>query len=141
MPSSILIAVGGNSLIRAGQRGTIDEQRENARITAECIADVAGEGHRLIVTHGNGPQVGSQLLRSEAAATQTYTVPLDICVAMTQGEIGFTLQSMLSSALRRRKIDRPVVCIVTQVVVDPADPALFKRRRGTKTPGVELEHH
>jgi carbamate kinase len=126
MPSSILIAVGGNSLIRAGQRGTIDEQRENARITAECIADVAAQGHRLIVTHGNGPQVGSLLLRSEAAAAQTYTVPLDICVAMTQGEIGFTLQSMLSAALRRRKITRPVVCIVTQVVVDPNDPAFSR---------------
>ncbi len=126
MSSTIVIAVGGNSLIRAGQRGTIDEQRENAQVTAECIAEVAASGHEIVVTHGNGPQVGSQLLRSEAAAAQTYTVPLDVCVAMTQGEIGFSLQNCLQASLRKRNIHRPVVTVVTQVVVDLSDPA-FER--------------
>jgi carbamate kinase len=124
--SSILIAVGGNSLIRAGQRGTIEEQRENARITAERIAEIASRGGRLVITHGNGPQVGSQLLRSEAGLSQTYGIPLDVCVAMTQGEIGFTLQNALQAVLRRRKILRPVVTVVTQVVVDANDPAFQK---------------
>jgi len=74
---SILVAVGGNSLIRAGQRGTIAEQLENARITSECIAGIVSRGYELVVTHGNGPQVGAQLLRSEAGSSQTYTLPLE----------------------------------------------------------------
>jgi carbamate kinase len=76
-----------------------------------------------VLTHGNGPQVGSQLLRSEAGSSQTYQSPLDVCVAMTQGEIGFILQNALQAALRERGINRPVVTLVTQVVVDREDPA------------------
>lgn len=126
MEKSILVAVGGNSLIRAGQRGTIAEQLENAWMTAECIAEIAGRGFKLIVTHGNGPQVGAQLLRSEAGSSQTYTMTLDVCVAMTQGEIGFALQNSLQEAFRKRSIKRPVVTVITQVVVDKNDPA-FQR--------------
>jgi carbamate kinase len=126
MPRSILIAIGGNSLIRAGQRGTIEEQRENARITSEHIAEIASRGDRLVITHGNGPQVGSQLLRSEAGIAQTYGLPLDVCVAMTQGEIGYALQNSLQTILRRRKIVRPVITVVTQVVVDANDQAFQK---------------
>jgi carbamate kinase len=77
----------------------------------------------LIVTHGNGPQVGAQLLRSESGSSQTYTLPLDICVAMTQGEIGFALQNSLQLAFQKHHIHRQVVSIVTQVVVDKNDPA------------------
>jgi carbamate kinase len=124
--NSILVAVGGNSLIRAGQRGTIAEQRENVRITAEFIAGIAARGYSLVVTHGNGPQVGAQLLRSEAGSSQTYTLPLDICVAMTQGEIGFALQNSMQMTFRKHGINRPVVTVVTQVVVDKNDPA-FQR--------------
>ena len=126
MSRSILIAVGGNSLIRAGQRGTIDEQRENARLTAEHIAEIAVRGDRLVITHGNGPQVGSQLLRAEAGLSQTYGLPLDVCVAMTQGEIGYALQNSLQTILRRRKASRPVITVITQVVVDAADAAFQK---------------
>ena len=126
MKNSILVAVGGNSLIRAGQRGTIAEQFENVRQTAECIVGIAARGFALIVTHGNGPQVGAQLLRSEAGSAQTYTLPLDLCVAMTQGEIGFAIQNSLQQAFQKHQIHRPVVTIVTQVVVDKNDPA-FQR--------------
>jgi carbamate kinase len=128
----VLIAVGGNSLIRAGQRGTIAEQIENARLTAERIACIAARGYRLVITHGNGPQVGAQLLRSEAGSSQAYTLPLDVCVAMTQGEIGFTLQNSLEQALKKRGIKRSIVTMVTQVVVDKKDPAF---RRPTKPIG------
>jgi carbamate kinase len=124
--NSILVAVGGNSLNRAGQRGTIAEQRENVRITAEFIAGIAARGFALIVTHGNGPQVGAQLLRSEAGSSQTYALPLDICVAMTQGEIGFALQNSMQSAFRKHGIHRAIVTVLTQVVVDKNDPA-FQR--------------
>jgi len=121
--NSILVAVGGNSLIRAGQRGTITEQRENARFTAECIAGIAARGYSLVVTHGNGPQVGAQLLRSEAGSSQSYTLPLDMCVAMTQGEIGFALQNSMQMTFRKHGILHPVVTIVTQVIVDKNDYA------------------
>jgi carbamate kinase len=124
--NSILVAIGGNSLIRAGQRGTIAEQLENAKLTAECLAGIVERGYSLVVTHGNGPQVGAQLLRSEAGSTQTYTLPLDVCVAMTQGEIGFALQNSMQKSFRKHGIKRSVVTIVTQVVVDKNDPA-FQR--------------
>ncbi len=123
MPRSVLIAVGGNSLIRAGQRGTIQEQFENARLTAAHIAELAALGYRLVITHGNGPQVGSQLLRSEAGLSQTYTQPLDVCVAATQGEIGYILQNALQSELRKRKLGIAVATIITQVRVSKSDRA------------------
>ena len=126
MKKSMLVAVGGNSLVRAGQRGTIAEQLENARSTTESIAEIASRGYVLVITHGNGPQVGAQLLRSEAGSSQAYSLPLDVCVAMTQGEIGFILQNSLQTALHQRNIDRSVVTIITQVVVDKNDPA-FQR--------------
>jgi carbamate kinase len=123
LPKIVLVAVGGNSLIRSGQRGTIREQLENARLTAGQIAELALLGYRIVITHGNGPQVGSQLLRSEAAASQTYSQPLDICVAATQGEIGYIIQNSLQSELRKRRKEIEVVTVVTQVVVDKTDPA------------------
>lgn len=123
---SLLIAVGGNSLIRAGQKGTIPEQFANARLTAEQIGDLAERGYRIVMTHGNGPQVGAQLLRSEAGAAQTYTLPLDVCGAMTQGEIGHILQTTLQSALQERNIEVSVAALVTHVLVDRNDPA-FQR--------------
>lgn len=126
MKKTVLIAVGGNSLIRTGQRGTIAEQIENARRTAESIAEVAARGFEVVITHGNGPQVGSQLLRSEAGSSQTYPLPLDVCDAMTQGEIGFILQNAIQTALGKRGIKRSVVTLVTQVVVDSSDPAFQK---------------
>ncbi len=122
MNDAVLVAVGGNSLIRAGQRGTIDEQIGNARVTARHIADIAALGYRLVITHGNGPQVGSQLLRSESGSALTYSHPLDVCVAATQGEIGYILQNALMSELRGRGIDTPVTAVVTQVRVRRDDP-------------------
>jgi carbamate kinase len=120
---SLLIAVGGNSLIRPGQRGTIDEQFANAEQTCDRIAELISRGYRVIITHGNGPQVGSQLLRSEIAMSQAYKLPLDVCVAMTQGEIGYVLQNSLRSALDARNLRIPVASIVTTVLIDKRDPA------------------
>jgi carbamate kinase len=123
---TILIAVGGNSLIRAGERGMIPEQAANARVICERIAELAARGYRIVVTHGNGPQVGSQLLRSEAGSAQTYTLPLDVCVAMTQGEIGYILQTTLQTVLAERGIEAPVATLLSLVLVDKDDPA-FQR--------------
>lgn len=87
--------------------------------------ELARRGYRIIITHGNGPQVGSQLLRSEAGSSQTYELSLDVCVATTQGEIGYIMQTAIQSELRRKKMNFPVAGIITQVVVDKNDPAFL----------------
>jgi len=117
-----VIAVGGNSLIRAGERGTIDEQLSNAYATASSIAQMVSRGWEVVVTHGNGPQAGAALLRSERAASEVYTHPLDVCVATTQGEIGYILQRALQYELKQLGLDKEVLTIPTMVAVDPLDP-------------------
>lgn len=135
MPIAV-IAIGGNSLVRAGQRGTVAEQRRNLVPTCEGIAAVLEAGYSVVVTHGNGPQVGAALLRSEAAADQVPPQPLDVCGAETQGSIGYLLQQMLQSTLGKRGLGRSVVTIVTQVLVARRDPAF---RNPTKPVGPFLE--
>jgi carbamate kinase len=120
---SALIAVGGNSLIRVGQRGTIDEQLSNANATARRITQLVADGWRIVITHGNGPQVGAALLRSERAESEVYTQPLDVCVATTQSEIGYLLERGLECELRRAGLFMPVMTILTQVRVSEDDPA------------------
>jgi carbamate kinase len=119
-----LIAIGGNSLIRAGEKGTIAEQLANTRRTAEAIVQIIRAGFHVVVTHGNGPQVGAALLRSERAAEHVYTHPLDVCDATTQGEIGYLLQQSLQAALAEAGLTTPVATVVTQVVVSSTDPAM-----------------
>jgi carbamate kinase len=126
MPRTALIAVGGNSLIRAGEKGTIGEQLDNARRTATAIVRLIRDDFRVVVTHGNGPQVGAALLRSERAAGQVYGHPLDVCDATTQGEIGYLLQQSLHNELAAAGLDLPVATVLTQVVVSPDDPAMDK---------------
>ena len=124
MAQTALIAVGGNSLIRAGEKGTIAEQLANTRRTAEAIVQIIRLGYHVVITHGNGPQVGAALLRSERAADQVYTHPLDVCDATTQGEIGYLLEQSLRAALADAGLNTPVAALLTQVVVSPDDPAM-----------------
>ncbi len=119
-----VVAIGGNSLIRAGEKGTIAEQMANVRRTADALVSLIGEGYSLVITHGNGPQVGAALLRSERAAGEAYRLPLDVCVAATQGEIGYLLQQALTERLSKAGLRRPVVSMLTQVVVAKDDPAM-----------------
>ena len=123
MPS-MLIAVGGNSLIRAGETGTIAEQWANARRTAAAIVQLIRAGYRLVVTHGNGPQVGAQLLRSERASDQVPGQTLDVCGAASQGEIGYLLSQSLCDELAAAGLSVPVVSVMTQTVVYADDPAM-----------------
>src|SRR3954468_18274099 len=108
---TMLLAIGGNSLIREGEMGTIVEQRANVQKTAAQIVALVGAGYRLVLTHGNGPQVGAALLRSERAASQVPGHPLDVCGASTQGEIGYLLQQALVSQLRAARLCLPVVTV------------------------------
>ena len=125
---SVLIAIGGNSLIRDGQRGTIAEQFENSRATARQIGALVSAGWRVVVTHGNGPQVGFILLRSELTGEEP-TIPrlsLDMAVADSQGGLGYIVGNSLVSELGRLGHRDRVACILTQTVVDAGDPA-FER--------------
>ncbi|HKS69092.1 MAG TPA: carbamate kinase, partial [Ktedonobacterales bacterium] len=119
----MLLAVGGNSLIRAGEKGTTSEQLANARRTAAEIVKLVGQ-YRMVITHGNGPQVGAALLRSERGASQVPGHPLDVCDACTQGEIGYLLQQSLDTELRLAGLHLPVVTVLTQVIVSLDDPAM-----------------
>jgi carbamate kinase len=125
MPLAV-IAIGGNSLTQANQVGTIVEQFANAQHTCEQVARLIERGWSLVLTHGNGPQVGNVLERVELAAGQVYRLPLDVCDADTEGGIGYMLQQVLGNELRARGIDRTVVTLITQTQVDAADPA-FQR--------------
>jgi carbamate kinase len=124
MSKTALVAVGGNSLIRAGEKGTIAEQLANARRTARAIVGLIRLGYNLVITHGNGPQVGAQLLRSERASDVVYGQTLDVCGAASQGEIGYLLAQSLQNELAAADMDVPVVSVVTQTVVSPNDPAM-----------------
>jgi carbamate kinase len=119
-----LISIGGNALIRSGEHDSIAEQRESARRTARAIVQIIQKGFRVVVTHGNGPQVGAALLRSERAADQVYTHPLDVCDASTQGEVGYLLQQALQAELAEAGQTTPVATLITQVLVSPIDPAM-----------------
>ena len=124
MSKAALIAVGGNSLIRAGEKGTVAQQLANTRRTAAAIVGLIRDGYHLVVTHGNGPQVGAALLRSERASDQVYSHPLDVCDASTQGEIGYLLQQSVNNELSAAGLDVPVATVLTQVVVARDDPAM-----------------
>ncbi len=118
-----MVAVGGNSLIRDPERQTFADQYQVAAETDRHIGSLIADGWEVAITHGNGPQVGFALRRSELAADELPELPLDVCGADTQGEIGYILQQNLVNDLRRRRIGRAVVTVITQTEVDPLDPA------------------
>lgn len=128
MEKLAVVAIGGNSLIKDSKRQRVEDQYEAIVETAGHIADLAQAGYNLLISHGNGPQVGFILQRSEIAYEQAglHFVPLVSCVADTQGAIGYQIQQALSNIFKQRQIRRQVVSVVTQVRVDADDPA-FKR--------------
>lgn len=123
MAKKALIAIGGNSLIRVGERGTIEEQFHNANETAKAVVKMLKKGWDVVLTHGNGPQAGAALIRSERGAGEVYTHTLDMCVATTQSEIGYILERALRQQLFEFSINKDVITIPTMVVVDANDPA------------------
>ena len=140
-----VVALGGNALLRSDQIGTIDEQEENTTRTLENLVFLIKEGYDLVISHGNGPQVGNILMRNDAGE-QLYGIaqmPIDVCVADSQGGIGYMIERMFRNVLNRHGIDRNVICIVTQVIVNKDDPAFYDPDAydGTFRRGKETGNH
>ena len=119
----VVIALGGNALLRRGAPDTYEEMYAAARAAAERIADIAADGWEVVLTHGNGPQVGRILMQQEAAAKQVHPMPLDVCGAQSQGQIGYLLQVTIGDVFFERGMERPVVTILTLTRVRAQDPA------------------
>jgi carbamate kinase len=119
----VVVAIGGNSLITDPTKQSVEDQYMAAAETDHHIAELVAQGHEVVVTHGNGPQIGFVMRRSELSRHELHEVPMDVCGANTQGTIGYLLQQNLINDLRARGIDRGVAAVVTQVEVDPNDPA------------------
>jgi carbamate kinase len=122
MAQKIVVALGGNALQSGNGPATAEAQLEVVKNTCERIAEIVESGYEVGVVHGNGPQVGRILLASETAKDVTPAMPFDVCGAMSQGYIGYHLQQALKFALKKRNIEKPVVTLATQVVVDAKDP-------------------
>ncbi len=118
-----VIAIGGNSLITDNSKMSVMDQYQAAGETSHHIAALIAAGYRVVVTHGNGPQVGFILLRSDLAKDKLHQVPLESCVADTQGAIGYQVGQTLANELHRQKLHKPIATVVTQVLVDQNDPA------------------
>lgn len=123
-----VVALGGNALLRDNQLGTIDEQEQNTTDTLENLVFLIREGYDLVITHGNGPQVGNILMRNDAGES-VYGIPqmpLDICVADSQGGIGYMIERMLRNVLHKHSIEKEVVTLVTMALVSEDDPAFIR---------------
>lgn len=123
-PGLIAVAFGGNALIRRGEDGTERQQVRHADSLARSLSRILKRGHRMLLVHGNGPQVGNLLVQVEEASTKVPPSSLDVCVAQTEGSIGYLLERSLRNRMMEEGIDREVVCLLTHVVVDPKDKAL-----------------
>lgn len=119
----IVLALGGNALQSRDSGNRYEDQMKQAEVTASCLAELLAAGHELIVTHGNGPQVGRILLQNEGSREQTPAMPLYVCGAMSQGMIGLMLEQALRNELQKRGIQKPVATLLTQVRVDQTDRA------------------
>lgn len=122
----IVIAIGGNAITRSHERGTVEEQLRNIKECCEIIADLADRGYQVILTHGNGPQVGNIVLQNDIAKHQVPESPLDICDAETQGSLGYLLTRGLRNALKKHGNPTEIATILTEIRVDPADPAFLE---------------
>ncbi len=124
MEKTAIIALGGNALSNKKQAGTIHDQFSNTRKSLTEIIKFLKEDYNICITHGNGPQVGDELLRMDLTQNEVSPLPLGVCVAGTQGTIGYMIQQTFQNILNKEEIDKEVVTLVTQVVVDPSHPSL-----------------
>ena len=118
-----VLALGGNAILQRNQEGTFEEQYENVRSTATQIATLVDQGLRIVIVHGNGPQIGATVIRHEMGREKVPPLPLHACGAETQGFLGYIIQQSLQDELSKRRTNKSVATIVTQVLVEPNDPA------------------
>jgi carbamate kinase len=121
--SRVLVALGGNAILRRENKGTAEEQFANIRRACGHLVGIIRQGNKLTITHGNGPQVGDILLKDELAKGRLPSMPLDVCGAESQGMIGYMIQQSLRNELRRVGLDLQVATVLTETVVDGGDPA------------------
>ena len=126
LTTNIMVSLGGNAILKHSDRGTAEEQFENTRKTSNVIVKLLENNYHIGLTHGNGPQVGDILLAYDLSKETLPPMPLDVCVAQTQGMIGYMLQLSLQNSLKNSKIEKSVVTIVTQTMVHQDDPLLKK---------------
>ena len=127
-----VVALGGNALLRENEKGTIEQQEANTSETLENLIFLLKDGFELVITHGNGPQVGNILMRNDAGQ-QLYDIapmPLDVCVADSQGGIGYMVERMIRNVLRKHGIQKNVITLVSMTIVDPNDPAFDNPTKG-----------
>lgn len=117
-----VVALGGNAILGAGQRGTVEEQLHNLNQTSRQLLELLGGRNRIVITHGNGPQVGNFLLALEAAK-EVPPMSLDVCVAATQGFMGYMIQQTVANCLREKGLRHHITTVISQVIVDENDPA------------------
>jgi carbamate kinase len=139
----LVVALGGNAISAPGKIGTIDEQFAQVSATAEVLCDAIERGYQLIVTHGNGPQVGNVMRRVELARSELYPIPLEVCVADTQAGMGYMIAQCLSNAMNRRNLTCDVTAVVTTVLVNADDPAFTDPNKaiGLALTAVQAETH
>ena len=128
MPT-VMIAMGGNSISQKGEAGEISQQFYHTRQALNGISHFVDHGYNICINHGNGPQVGNELYRMDLTHDQIAPLPLGVCVAATQGTIGYMIQQSLQNKLRNMKIDREVVTIISQVIVNANDPKIKKPQK------------
>ncbi|MGZ8598280.1 MAG: carbamate kinase [Actinomycetota bacterium] len=137
----VVVALGGNALLRHGADDTFEEMYRACRQAAERIADIAEDGWQVVLTHGNGPQVGRILLQQEAAAATVNPMPLDVCGAESQGQIGYLLQVTIGDVFFERGMERPVATVLTLTRVRADDPAFANPTKFVGTYYEEQEAH
>jgi len=123
MSKKIVLAIGGNAIIKEGQKGTLEEQVQNINESVEPVIDLIEQGNTVVITHGNGPQVGNTLIKNQIAESVVPAFPLDVLDAETQGNLGYLIQQAFRNKMVERKINRPVATIITQSVVSKDDSA------------------
>ena len=130
----VLLALGGNAMTNADGRARVEDQQAAAAVAMRAVAELIETGVDVVITHGNGPQVGNLLVKNEIAATVVPPVPLDWCGAQTQATLGFTLMNALDTELARRGIERPTATVVTRALVDADDPGLSDADQADRAP-------
>ena len=118
-----VIAFGGNAVLKEGERGTQEEQSRHTDEACDLMSQIVQRGYDLVIVHGNGPQVGNILIQMEEAANKIPPFSLDVCVAISEGSMGYMLERSLRNQFRKRNLRKEVCCLITQVMVDPRDPA------------------